>query len=156
MNFLSVIDEISKLNYNEKIAFHCSKEEFANDFINNCYNSLNISNFKFFNSEYFKTDNKYWEYKDETCYFIKKINNNSYEISYGTLYFAEHNCHKIYEYNNNIPINNYFYKILSGDDIKNKLNLIEKQYDDILTRLDKLSDKLNQLDKRLDNLQIIL
>ena len=145
MNFFDVIDKVSKLNDDEEIAFHCAKEEFANDFINNCFNSLNISNFRFENSEYFNNNNKYAEYENETCYFITKMKNNIYEITYGSLDFAK-SCSgcDIYEYDNNIPIN-ACYKILPNDDIRDKLDTISKQYDDIIIYLKKVLDKLDDL-----------
>ena len=154
MNFSDVINKISNLTTGEKIAFHCNNEISAIDFINSCDSSgINLDNIKIF-----KKDNKYDMYNDKTCYCIEKNNTNKYTITYSDIGYFLCKNYPVYEYNelctdiqNLIKANNDFIKKVEG-----RLDLIEKQHDDILTRLDKLSDKLNQLDKRLDNLQIIL
>ena len=147
MNFSDVMNKISDLTIGEKIAFHCNNEISAIDFINSCDSSgIDLDNIKIF-----KKDNKYDTYNDKTCYCIKKNNTNKYSITFSDIgYFLRKN-YPVYEYNesctdiqNLIKANNDFI-----EKVEERLDLIEKQHDDILAFLNKLSNKL-------DNLQITL
>ena len=149
MNFSDVIDKISKLNDDEKIVFHCKGEKLADKFIDNCYIYSNIAGITLNNIEIFKDDTQYDSYKNETCYCIEKRRDNKYCITYsGMDYFIDEN-YAIYEYDYDqfIDIQQLLKNNTNNKDnqMEEKLNLISKQYDDILVSLKQLSDKLDNL-----------
>ena len=156
MYFEQFIELMTKLSLDQKLVLHCSTIESAKKLMENlnCFN--NNSKYRIMNIDSFLNDLRYYEYKDSTCYFLTRKSVLDFEITYQNENYANDHGYTAYDYKYceyvKYESNNTTEKV-QDDTEENQndknLEIVTKQYNDILVNLKQLSDKL-------DNFQITL